>query len=326
MSITYSFIIPVKEINDYVRESVPNILKIKRNDFEIIIYPDRKNEESWLHARQIATGPGGPAMKRSLAIKDARGKILIFIDDDAYPDKNFLDVLDKDFQYKSIVAVGGPALTPRDDSFLQKVSGSVFLSSLSGGFPERYVPTGKPRFVEDWPSVNLSVRKEDFKDTGGFDSEYWPGEDTKFCLDLIRVSKKKILYDPRLIVYHHRREGLRRHLNQVGNYGLHRGYFAKRFPGTSLRLKYFIPSALLIFIIAGSILSLLYPAIFKFYLLGLSFYVLALIKAFRDIRKYEKNLFIALHSLYYIFFTHLSYGYKFLQGLLFTRHLKSKLR
>lgn len=163
MNVKYSFIIPVKQINDYVREAAPKILAIKREDFEIIIYPDEASSENWNKTRQIATGHIGPAEKRSLAIRDAQGDILVFIDDDAYPESDFLDLLNKDFEDESVSAIGGPAATPSDDSFWQKVAGAVSLSSLSGGFPERFVPTGKKRFVDDWPSVNLSIRKKVFK-------------------------------------------------------------------------------------------------------------------------------------------------------------------
>ena len=40
MGIHYSFIIPVKKINTYIKEAVPEILKIKRTDYEILIFPD----------------------------------------------------------------------------------------------------------------------------------------------------------------------------------------------------------------------------------------------------------------------------------------------
>jgi succinate dehydrogenase/fumarate reductase cytochrome b subunit len=52
----------------------------------------------------------------------------------------------------------------------------------------------------------------------------------------------------------------------------------------------------------------------------------ALGNAFYDIYKYEKNFFIALAALYYIFLTHIFYGLRFLQGLLFERELKIKLK
>lgn len=324
--IKYSFIIPVKEINNYVREDIPKILAIQREDFEIIIYPDKFSEEKWNKTRQVASGPGGPAMKRNLSIKDAQGKILIFIDDDAYPEKNFLDILDQVFKDEQIVAIGGPAITPLEDNFWQKVSGAVFLSSLSGGFPERYASIGNKKIINDWPSVNLSVRKKNFEIINGFNSNYWPGEDTKFCLDLIKKTKGIILYDPQLIVWHHRRPGLLKHLKQVGGYGLHRGFFAKKYPETSFQLQYFIPSFFLLFIIFGGLFSFFSETIFKIYLIGWIFYLLALVKASLDIYKYEKNILIILNSLYYIFFTHLIYGWKFIQGFIFTKELKSKLR
>lgn len=324
--VKYSFIIPVKEINDYIKESVPKILERKRDDFEVIIYPDEATGESWPKTKQIATGHCGPAEKRSLAARDAKGEILVFIDDDAYPENNFLDVLDKDFENKKIVAVGGPAITPEDDSFWQKVSGAVFLSRLSGGNPERYAPVGGKKFVDDWPSVNLSVRKDSFEQAGCFDSAYWPGEDTKFCMDLIGKTGGKILYDPDLVVYHHRREGFLRHLKQAGSYGLHRGFFAKKYPQTSFRLKYFVPSAFSGFVLTGGGLSFFSGAILKLYAIGWIIYALAMAKSAIDIYKYEKKVWVILHSLYYIFFTHMVYGLKFIQGFIFTKNLKSKLR
>jgi cellulose synthase/poly-beta-1,6-N-acetylglucosamine synthase-like glycosyltransferase len=324
--IKYSFIIPVKGINNFIRESVSKILEIKRDDFEVIIYPDEINPEFWPKTRQIKTGNVGPAQKRSLAIKDALGEILVFIDDDAYPNPDFLAKLDFDFNDEKVAAVGGPALTPSNDNFWQKVSGSIFLSKMAGGFPERYSSVGVKRYIDDWPSVNLSVRKEVFIKVGGFDCAYWPGEDTKFCLDLVEKLKGKILYDPELIVWHHRRQGLFKHLNQIGNYGLHRGFFAKKFPQTSFRLKYFLPSFFLAYVALGIFASLLFSPFIKLYLLGWLIYLSALIFASWEIYKHEKNILIILNSLYYIFFTHLIYGLKFIQGFVFVKELKSKLR
>ena len=323
----FSFIIPVKAVNDYIREATVKILEIKRDDYEIIIYPDEFDSGFLVSkTRQIATGHVGPAAKRSLARRDALGDILIFIDDDAYPEINFLEILDFDFQSEAIKAVGGPALTPADDSFWQKVSGAVFLSPLSGGNPGRYAPQGTKRKIEDWPSVNFSIRKTIFTELNGFASEFWPGEDTKLCLDLIKRYPDGIIYDPTLIVYHHRRAGLARHLKQIGGYGLHRGFFAKRYPATSRKLKYFIPSLFLLFVIIGGAASIFNKIILELYLLGWIIYFLALIKAIFDIRRQEKSFLIIINAVYYIFLTHLVYGYNFLKGLIFVRNLKSKLR
>ncbi len=322
--IKYSFIIPVKAINPYIHEAVPKILAITRDDYEIIIYPDFVNEESWPKTRQIGTGKVGPAVKRTLAINDAVGEILVFIDDDAYPEANFLDLLDEDFRDAAIAAVGGPAITPAHDSFWQKVSGAVFLSRFSGGNPERYIPVGHKRLVNDWPSVNLSVRASVFKAIGGFDGNYWPGEDTKLCLDITEKAKGNILYDPALIAYHHRREGLGRHLKQVGGYGLHRGFFARTLPKNSLHLKYFLPSGLCVFLTIGTLLAALIPAMRIFYFIGFAAYFLALVVAFFSMRRHEKDPRILLCALWYTFCTHLVYGARFLQGFLLKKTLIRK--
>jgi glycosyltransferase involved in cell wall biosynthesis len=323
----FSFIIPVKAINDYIRSTVPRILAITRDDYEVIIYPDIIDPNfTAARTRQIATGHVGPAAKRSLAIKDAQGEILIFVDDDAYPALDYLEILDSDFKDEKIKAVGGPALTPTGDSFWQKVSGAVFLSPLSGGNPERYVPVGLKRLVDDWPSVNFCIRKAVFAELNGFDSEYWPGEDTKLCLDLIKRYPGSIIYDPALLAYHHRRVGLIKHLRQVGGYGLHRGFFAKKYPETSFRFKYFIPSLFLLFAFFGGLASIYSGTARWIYISGWVLYILALVKSLFDIGRHEKNGLIILNAAHYIFLTHLAYGFNFLRGFFFARNLKSKLR
>lgn len=324
--IKYSLVIPVKEINDYVRRSVLKILRSPRNDFEILIYPDKATSEKWEKTCQIASGPGGPAMKRNLAIRDARGEILVFIDDDAYPKENFFEILDRDFADEKIMAVGGPAITPAESCFWERVSGAMFLSVLSGGFPERYRPVGKKKFVVDWPTVNLSIRKRVFEKIGGFTCTYWPGEDTKLCFDLFTKSNIKVLYDPELIVYHHRREGLAKHVKQTGAYGLHRGFFVRKFTKTSLKWQYFMPSALVLFIVIGGVASFFSRGVLYLYIFGWAVYAVALANAFLDIYRHEKNILVTLAASYYIFLTHIFYGIRFLQGLIFTRDLKSKLR
>jgi cellulose synthase/poly-beta-1,6-N-acetylglucosamine synthase-like glycosyltransferase len=324
--IKYSFVIPVTEINDYVRETISKIISGGRDDFEIIVCTDSETKELLPKTRILASGHSSPAIKRNLAGEIAQGEVLIFIDDDAYPGDGFLEALSKNFIDEKVLAVGGPAITPKENSFWQKVSGATFLSSLSGGFPERYRPFGKKHFVNDWPTVNLSIRKNVYNEVGGCGSEYWPGEDTVLCFNLLDKKNAEILYDPELIVYHHRREGLWRHIMQISGYGLHRGFFVKKFTKTSLKWQYFMPSFLVLFIAGGAIGSFFSKLIFLLYLFGWGMYLVALGNAFYDIYKYEKNVLIAVAAMYYIFLTHIFYGLRFIQGLLFTRNLKSKLK
>lgn len=321
-----SIIIPVKEINDYIRESIPYILGLDYKKFEILILPDEPSKEGLENTKIVPTGHIGPAQKRNIGAENAQGEILAFLDDDAYPKKDWLKKAVKHFQKKEIAAAGGPAVTPKNDSFWQKVSGAVFLSRFSGGNPERYWPIGRVKQVDDWPSVNLLVRKKDFNEVNGFNSNFWPGEDTLLCQDLIFKLNKKIIYDPQVLVYHHRRAGLLKHLRQIGQYGLHRGYLAKKYPKNSLKLKYFLPSLFFLFASIGWILLFLAKSFDIIYWLAWILYAFVLVLATADIFYKVRNIKIIFAVIPYIFLTHIVYGLKFIQGFVFTKRLKSKLR
>jgi len=326
MSVRFSIIIPVKGINDYIRETVPYIQAFPRDDWELIIITNEDDLDEWQdeRIRIESSGKVGPAKKRDLGGELANGDILVFLDDDSYPEPDLLDVADHYFEDSTVVALGGPAITPPHDSFWQKVSGAVFLSKLSGGMPERYIPVGDVRTVVDWPSVNLMVRRDAFLEIGGFNSPYWPGEDTKLCLDLIQRTGKNILYIPEMKAWHHRRVGLAAHLKQVGGYGIHRGYFAKMYPETSRKLIYFIPSFFVLFVLGGMIFPFLWPQTGSIFLFGWGVYSIALIKSWLDMCRYESTG-VSIVAVGYTVATHFWYGVRFIQGLL-TPHLVSRLR
>lgn len=314
-----SIIIPVKKINDYIHESMDHLLGLDYPSFEILIFPDEKDKvHSWPKTRIIASGKVGPAQKRDLALKYAKGKVLAFLDDDAYPEPDWLTKMVHCFRDGNVGAVGGAAVTPESDGVLQKVSGAVFESYLGGGFARnRYLCLGDHCDCDDWPTVNLLVWKDVFREVGGFDSAYWPGEDTKLCLDIVNAGYK-ILYDPEGVVYHHRRSDLMKHFKQIGSYSLHRGHFAKIYPKTSLKIGYFVPTLfdlyLIILILA---FFLIHNSLFIIlFLLPLAIYLFGLLVDGVIISIRWRNPFVGLITIPMIFFTHVWYGIRFIQGLI----------
>lgn len=288
-------------------------------NFEILIFPDEKDKiHNWPKTKIISSGKVGPAEKRDLALKYAKGKVLAFLDDDAYPKRDWLKKMIHSFRDSEVGAVGGAAITPSSDGILQKVSGAVFESYLGGGpARNRYLCLGDHYECDDWPTVNLLVWRDVFAEVGGFDSAFYPGEDTKLCLDIINAGYK-IIYDPEGIVYHHRRSDLLKHFKQIGNYSLHRGYFVKKYPKTSLRLSYFVPSIFVGYLI---VLVLFRPAIlYSLFsiLLHLPFvaYSLGLIADALIIAVRWKNIFVGLLTAPMIFLTHIWYGVRFVWGLI----------
>ena len=166
----------------------------------------------------VVNSDGSPGSKRDFGADKAKGDILAFIDADAYPDRDWIkEALIIFKKYPKIVAVGGPGITPPQDSVAQKISGLIYESTPIG---YRYKPQ-LPKFVSELPSCNLFIRKKVFDKIGGFNCNIYPGEDSLLCKKLLKYGK--ILYTPTVIVYHHRREFPWGHLNQVFRYGKMRG-------------------------------------------------------------------------------------------------------
>jgi cellulose synthase/poly-beta-1,6-N-acetylglucosamine synthase-like glycosyltransferase len=285
--------------------------KLDYPDYEIIVLPDDKFEYNDEKVRIIPTGHIGPAIKRNMGVKEAKGEIIAFIDDDTYPVSDWLSNAVKNFEDPEIAAVGGPAVTPSSDGVLQRASGAVYESLLGGGsYRYRYIPA-KKRFVDDFPSCNLIVRKDVFEKVGGFVTNFWPGEDTALCLDIVHGLGQKIVYDPKVLLYHHRRRLFKGHLKQVTAYALHRGYFVKKLPKTSFRLSYFIPSIFVAFLLLGWILGA------KFYFLVLLLYVLLAVVSVVQFNGIRFLTFLGIAV------THIGYGIYFAKGLL-ARKLKEE--
>lgn len=306
-----SIIIPVKEINDYIRGAMEHYKNLDYENYEILVFPDEDSKEQFPNTRIIPSGSVGPADKRDMAIQHAKGDVFAFIDDDAYPETDWLKNAVKYFDDPEIGAVGGPAVTAPEDDIWQQASGKIYESFLcSGGYTYRYLPKTE-REVDDLPSVNLIVRREVFEAVGGYDSNYYPGEDTKLCLDIIEKARKKIIYSPDVLVYHHRRKVFKQHLKQATNYAKHRGYFAKALPQTSCKPAYFIPSLFTTGLIVGPVLCCFVPILWYLYLAVIMLYLLLLVCSIHK----AGSVKVWVLTFAGIIATHIGYGICFIRGL-----------
>jgi len=292
----FSIIIPVRTETDYLRETLKKLKQQSFSSFEILVITDK------------ISGPVSPAIKRNLGAKKSKGLYLAFLDDDSYPDKNWLKNASRLFS-PDIAALCGPCLTPPGDSITQKASGLVWSSYLgSGGAGTYRNSVSSKRFVDDFPSVNLIVKKEDFLKIKGFDTHHWPGEDTILCAALVYTLHKKILYHPSIRVYHHRRRVIIPHLQQITRYALHRGNFARIYPKTSFRIGYLIPSFFLIYLIS---LIFFHPF---YYLFPLFLYLFLLFITFSSFLVSRFSFLVSLLATITIPATHLYYGILFIIG------------
>lgn len=307
-----SIIIPCKDIDQQASECILKCKELDYDNFEIIVLPD--HEHSILpQVKIVATGEVSPGKKRNIGEKNSTGEFLAFIDSDAYPRKDWLKNAVIYFSDPEVAAVGGPGVTPDSDPILQKVGGFILSSFMVGGIANRY-GSAKSRESDDIHSCNFIARRKVLEEIGGWNEKYWPGEDTLVCLGIKKLNKK-IIEVSDVVVYHHRRPLFARHLQQVSRFGQHRGFFAKRFPETSLRLNYFIPSLFVLFLAAGIVVPFMHSSIQFFYIFLLSIYLLAGIAvslnaatAGKDIR-YLPLVFAGIIT------THIVYGVHFIGGL-----------
>ena len=310
-----SIIIPVRKIGEYVMNHVPKILEMDYKNIEIIIVSEAKETVKFPKTKVIKVGRVNPAGKRNAGVKESNGEIIAFIDDDAYPIKDWLVHAVKYFENDEIAAVAGPQIVPEESTFMQKVSGYVY--SLGAGKQKYvYTPT-KFQYIDDYPTCNLIVRRKCFEEINGFNTDYWGGEDTKLCYDLTQKLKKKMAYDPKVLVWHHRRKTARDHIKQVSMWAIYRGYFSRKFPETSLRLVYFVPPLFLLGVIFGGIASYFNDFLKMGYFSVISLYLLYCTYTAAK----TKSIKFFFPVLFLLVATHLAYGLGMIRGILMKKSL-----
>jgi GT2 family glycosyltransferase len=318
----FAIIIPVKAYNAYCAESLSACARLYP-DQELYFSPDDAGEVPVPGVRVVPSGPAGPGAKRDLCAARTQAEFLAFLDDDAYPEAGWLEAALEAFADPAVGAVGGPAVTPPDDPVSFWASGLAYESRLVGGpFAFRYRPL-PARDCDDYPTCNLLVRRSVFEAVGGFDTRFWPGEDTVACLKIVHEQGLRIRYVPGALVRHHRRPMFGGHLRQLNRYARHRGFFMKRFPKTSLRPSYFAPTALLLWVALGWLPGLAWPVWPLGWALSLAAYLgLAALEALRlclgaPDGKRGPRLWALVWAGQVA--THLSYGFNLVVGLVAAR-------
>lgn len=313
-----SIVIPLHVTGDRFARDLQRYFELDYPDYEIVVVTDAQGVLPDSRVRHLVTGRDrtSPAEKRDFALQHCRGDVCAFIDDDAYPDPAWLKNAVRHFDRAEVAAVGGPGVTPPTDGLLARAGGTVYESLLgSGGNVYRFTPRPR-REVDDYPAYNLLIRKSVLEEVGGFGSTFYGGEDTKVCLAIVRTGRK-IVYEPEAVVYHHRRALFAGHIRQIYNVGVHRGFFVKRFPETSRRALYFLPTAGLIAALVAIVLAIVWPPVRIFVGAALATWGIA---TFVSAWMASRDPVIAALASLGITATHVAYGAAFFRGLTL-RHL-----
>ncbi len=150
----------------------------------------------------------GASFARNTGVKNCKGELVVFMDDDAIANNDFLKrILDFFETHDDADALGGriiPKFIPEEPKWM-----SHYVSSLVGNF--HYSESVTIFKAGKYPlESNMVVRKKDFEEVGGFNSNLpgvkgalrIGGEGKEFFLKLQHQFHKKVYYDPAICVQH----------------------------------------------------------------------------------------------------------------------------
>jgi GT2 family glycosyltransferase len=211
-----------------IKETLAHIDRLNYPNVEIVVVDDGSADTTseiasgFSRVRLIRVANGGLSRARNIGMKAAQGEILAYIDDDAYPDPDWLGHLAEAYRGGRYVSVGGPNIAPPDDGPIAECV------SYSPGGPAHVMLTDTE--AEHIPGCNFSIRRDCLETIGGFDSQFRiAGDDVDVCWRLLERGWL-IGFSPAAVVWHHRRNSVRAYWKQQVNYGKAEALLERKWP------------------------------------------------------------------------------------------------
>lgn len=225
----YSIVIPtynrsrglVNALNYLIKQTVP------KDNYEIIIVNDGSTDDTETQINRLCQGfggqekpeiryfkteNGGPAKARNFGIKQAKGEIVFFTDDDCTVPKDWMETLLAGFKkYPDAAGVGGWIWPPEGELEKSAVSRFLHFESFSGHpIAGNYIRnceilSNDPLMcfgVSAYNTANVCYKKEILKFAGGFREDfYWPGSEDNELAFRITHAGHQLLYLPFHVIH-----------------------------------------------------------------------------------------------------------------------------
>lgn len=237
----FSLIIPTysrpKQIADCLQSLTA--LNYPRDDFEVIVVDDGSPMDlqpvvyhfiDKLNLRLIKQSNSGPAKARNTGAEVAKGRFLVFTDDDCQPHSNWLNAFASGFKTTPDSLLGGHTINKLSNNLYSEAS-QLLIDYL---YQYYNLKTKTPLF---FASNNIALPREMFQKIGGFNTNFplAAGEDREFC-DRWLHEGYFMQYIPEAEIDHAHYLTLRKFWRQHFNYG--RGaYFFHQIRSQRLQTK-----------------------------------------------------------------------------------------
>src|SRR3989442_4554450 len=210
-----------------IRDCLEALERLTYADYEVIVVDDGSTDTTAAITRRyscrlIQTENRGLASARNTGLRAARGQIVAYIDDDAYPDPDLLTYLANRFLSAAHVGVRGPNIAPSGDGRTAEC-----VARAPGG-PVHVLLSD--REAEHIPGCNMAFRKESLEAIGGFDPQFRAaGDDVDVCWRL-QERKWTLGFSAAAVVWHHPRRSVRAYWKQQSGYGRAEAMLERKWP------------------------------------------------------------------------------------------------
>jgi O-antigen biosynthesis protein len=210
-----------------IRDCLEGLRRLDYPNFEVIVVNDGSTDATPAIAEEygyrIISGKNhGLSHARNVGLHAASGEIVAYIDDDAYPDPDWLRYLAAGFLGSTHVGIGGPNIPPPGDGLRAEA-----VANAPGGPIHVLI---SDREAEHIPGCNMAFRRNALLAIGGFDPQFrTAGDDVDICWRL-RERGWTLGFHPSAVVWHHRRNSVRAYWKQQVGYGRAEALLERKWP------------------------------------------------------------------------------------------------
>jgi glycosyltransferase involved in cell wall biosynthesis len=311
----YSFIIPIFNRPDELRELLQSVAAQTYTQFEVIVVEDGSTIPAEDVIRQFTDAfplryyriaNVGTGRARNYGCQQATGEYFLFVDSDCLLPPHYLETVHLALTTSPVDAFGGPDAVPPSFSPMQQAINYTMTSVLTtGGIRgrKRHIGVFYPR------GFNMGVARTVYEAMGGFSAMRF-GEDVEFSARIIKAGFSTALIEA-AFVYHKRRGSWRQFFKQMHNFGIARINLYLRHPET-LHLAHFSPALFLLYCLGVGAGLLVSPRVAMWAASGLFGYAVLL---FADAAYRTRSVGIGGLSLIAAFVQLVGYGSGFLRAV-----------